>query len=98
MSDAGTTDAGTTDAGLDAGYDGGVSDAGCAAVMPCTERINACGMKCGCIGQYNPTTMMVEMVPYCDSDIGNPCSLGCFNPKEADGGRQYMGGTPVCLC
>lgn len=97
----GGVDAGKTDAGTDAGYDAGTdagTDAGCTATMPCTERINACGMNCGCIGQYNSTTMMVEMVPYCDPDIGNPCPLSCFNPREADGGRQYMNGNPVCFC
>ena len=107
--DAGKPDAGRTDAGTDAGYDAGVDagtdagtmDAGCTAVMPCTERINACGMKCGCISEYNPVTMAFEMRPYCDPDVGNPCPLGCFNPKEADGGRQYTdwdAGTPVCFC
>jgi hypothetical protein len=102
--DAGKTDAGKTDAGTDAGYDAGTdagTDAGCTATMPCTERINACGMKCGCIGQYNPNTMMIDMVPYCDPDIGNPCALGCFNPKKPDGGREYQdedAGIYQCLC
>lgn len=101
--DAGQMDAGKSDAGTDAGYDAGTDggvDAGCTAVMPCTPRLNACGMNCGCIQEYNPTTMMFEMVAYCDPDIGNPCPLSCFNPKEADGGRQYQGdsGTPVCFC
>ena len=36
----------------------------------------------------------------CDEDIGNPCPVCCFNPREDDGGRQYDpdGGPPVCYC
>ena len=104
-SDAGKTDAGTDagyDAGsADAGVDAGVSDAGCTPTLPCTERLNACGQKCGCVQEYNPATMMLEQVPYCDPDIGNPCSLGCFNPKLPDGGREYQdydAGIPQCFC
>jgi hypothetical protein len=91
----GGTDAGRTDAG----YDAGVSDGGCTAVTPCTERLNACGLKCGCIGDFLPDGGFT-MVPYCDPDIGNPCPLGCFNPKEADGGRRTRddAGNPLCFC
>jgi len=45
--------------------------------------------------------MMFERQPYCDPDKGNPCMLGCFNPKTADGGREYEdedAGVFRCLC
>src|SRR5207253_1666576 len=77
--DAGYDDAGVDaghDAGTDAGYDAGY-DAGTDAGLDCTERIVDGGQKCGCITQYNPNTMMLEPVPYCDPDVGNPCPLGC---------------------
>jgi len=89
-------DAGT-DAGTDAGYDAGTTDAG----LDCTERIVDGGQKCGCLQQYNPSTMMFEPFGYCDPDVGNPCPLGCANPKKPDGGREYQdedAGIPQCLC
>ncbi|MBL8958196.1 MAG: hypothetical protein JNK82_45910 [Myxococcaceae bacterium] len=111
--DAGSHDAGTgTDAGTDAGYDAGVNDAGvsdagtndsgpadagCLPTGSCTPYVNACGMNCGCIGMLTPDAGF-QMGGYCDPDIGNPCPLSCWNPKEPDGGRQYMNGQPVCLC
>lgn len=67
-------------------------DAGCM-----TPAVNDAGMRCECVTMYdamgNPSR-----APYCDPDIGNPCSLGCFNPREADGGRQYTDAGPVCFC
>jgi hypothetical protein len=53
------------------------------------------GRRCGCVS--GPGSSLMQ---YCDSDLGNPCMLGCFNPKEPDGGRQYFddAGTPVCWC
>ncbi|MBK7858809.1 MAG: hypothetical protein IPJ65_09355 [Archangiaceae bacterium] len=85
-------DAGRTDAGTDAGY-----DAGCAPNGSCTLYVNACGMNCGCLSSIAGDGGL-NMLPYCDPDIGNPCALGCFNPKEADGGRVYNGPQPACLC
>lgn len=97
--DSGTADAGRVDAGFDGGYDAGMRDGGSTdGGDPCVTHFNAAGQTCGCLTEYNPADGGFVKVPYCDSDIGNPCPLGCFNPKEADGGRQYMGTTPVCFC
>jgi hypothetical protein len=96
----GGADAGTTDAGTDAGYDGGSdggTDGGCGPSTSCTLHVDACGRNCGCLNDFLPDGGFA-MVPYCDPDVGNPCALGCYNPPEADGGRQYMGGNPVCFC
>ena len=51
-------------------------------------------MRCACLD----TSGKGVETAYCDPDIGNPCAIGCFNAKEADGGRQYMGTEPVCFC
>ncbi|MBK7858810.1 MAG: hypothetical protein IPJ65_09360 [Archangiaceae bacterium] len=71
--------------------------AGCPGEQPCmTPAVNDAGMRCGCLDMYDGTKFSKQ--PYCDSDIGNPCALGCFNPREADGGRSYDGPDPVCFC
>ncbi len=70
----------------------------CPGEQPCsTPDVNDAGMRCACVDTYGSDGKFHKM-PYCDPDIGNPCSLGCFNPKLADGGREYMDGNPVCFC
>jgi hypothetical protein len=66
---------------------------------PCeVPSVNDAGMRCECRDTYGADGKFHKM-PYCDSDIGNPCSIGCYNPREADGGRQYTdAGEPVCFC
>ncbi len=68
------------------------------AEKPCeTPPVNDAGMRCACVDRLGANDQ-IQKTLYCDPDIGNPCMIGCFNPKEADGGRQYMGGEPVCFC
>lgn len=77
-----------------------VTATACPGEQPCSvPAVNDAGMRCACVDTYNSNGQFVKM-PYCDPDIGNPCSLGCFNPKLADGGREYAddAGTPVCFC
>jgi hypothetical protein len=79
--------------------DGG-SDAGSDAGNPCPDvPLNDAGMRCECVTEY-PGSGAPYKRQYCDADIGNPCPIGCFNPREADGGRKYEGdaGDPVCFC
>jgi hypothetical protein len=84
------------DAGFDAGDDGGMRDGGCMPTGICTPYVNACGENCGCLHSLMPDA---GEIPYCDPDIGNPCPLGCFNAKQADGGREYYdSGMAVCFC
>jgi hypothetical protein len=90
----GGTDAGT-DAGLDAGYDAGSTDAG----DLCARHFNDAGMQCGCVYDLLEDGGGLYLRPYCDPDVGNPCPLGCFNPKSSDGGRkEWDAGIPLCLC
>lgn len=71
----------------------------CPGETPCSvQSPNDAGMRCACLDTYNGNGQFVKM-PYCDPDIGNPCDIGCFNSKLADGGREYeSGGAPICFC
>ena len=72
--------------------------AGCPEAPCNVPDVNDAGMRCICRDTYVGNDKF-EKKPYCDPDIGNPCPIGCFNPKEADGGRQYEdAGVPVCFC
>ena len=73
--------------------------AGCSAPeAPCMQpSVNDAGMRCGCLPVLQSDNKLHDMA-YCDPDIGNPCDLGCANGREADGGRRYMDGHPVCFC
>jgi hypothetical protein len=71
---------------------------GCSEKPCMVQSPNDAGMRCGCIDTYSSNGQFVKM-PYCDPDLGNPCDLGCYNPRQADGGREYADAdTPVCLC
>ena len=78
-----------TDAGSDAGTD------------PCPHSdagYNDAGMRCVCEVGFSSTGP--SRFECCDPDLGNPCPVCCFNPREADGGRSYYpdSGTPLCFC
>ena len=68
--------------------------------QPCAVKSpNDAGMRCACLDEYDPMRDALVKKPYCDPDIGNPCTIGCFNSKLADGGREYdTAGNPVCFC
>jgi hypothetical protein len=109
-------DAGVPDAGSDAGYDAGMNDGGdlgpCpnsspGTPVPGSSVTLASGVRCECESFFYADGGPGEC---CDTDIGNPCPICCFNPMDADGGREYSlpdGGTaygytdagfPVCYC
>jgi hypothetical protein len=113
------------DAGVDAGYDAGVPDGGPDAGMNDGGDLGPCpfsspgnpipgssvtldgGVRCACESFFYPDAGPGEC---CDTDVGNPCPICCFNPMDTDGGREYYlddggvafgytdAGTPVCYC
>jgi hypothetical protein len=114
LTDAGS-DAGR-DAGADAGYDAGMPDAGdlgpCPNSSPGTpmpaSSVDDAGVRCECEPFFQIDGGFGEC---CDEDIGNPCGICCYNPKDADAGREYYlddggyvyshdtdAGQPVCFC
>ena len=57
---------------------------------------NDSGFRCICEENQVGSPRFFEC---CDPDIGNPCPVCCYNPREADGGRSYRSDqTPVCYC
>jgi hypothetical protein len=99
-------DGGHNDGGFDAGYDAGVPDSGvpdgghrdAGDLGPCPisspgNPMNATftedsGVRCECVPFFQMDGGFGEC---CDEDIGNPCGICCYNPKDADGGRAYYG-------
>ncbi|MFT3835861.1 MAG: hypothetical protein QM723_02555 [Myxococcaceae bacterium] len=57
-------------------------------------------VRCTCEAYMDAPAMPIKYMECCDSDIGNPCGICCYNPRDADGGRMYEpdSGTPVCYC
>lgn len=110
--DAGRVDGGVdggVDAGVDAGYDAGV-DAGhedpCPVSSPGNPQPGAvavtdAGWRCECqTGDIlNTDDGGYVFHECCDTDVGNPCPICCFNNREEDGGRMYYADAgPVCFC
>jgi hypothetical protein len=87
------------DAGSDGGHDSGTPDSGTDGGCPHPDTGNDMTVRCTCEVEYFPDggTGFVEC---CDPDIGNPCPICCFNPRDGDGGRMYYpdSGTAVCYC
>jgi len=92
--DAGS-DAGTDSGMPDSGVDGGLPDSGC----PHPPTTDDAGVRCDCEVTYLPDGD-AGWFECCDTDVGNPCPICCYNPRDADGGRMYYadGGPPVCYC
>jgi hypothetical protein len=96
MSDAGD-DAGR-DGGYDAGLDGGADGGPCPHSQLGQPTIDDAGVRCVCEVDYLEDGGHA-LFECCDPDVGNPCPVCCFNPRESDGGRRYDPfGTPVCYC
>jgi hypothetical protein len=76
------------------------SDGGDAGSCPHPDTGDAGTVRCVCEANMDMPGGPITYTECCDQDIGNPCGICCYNPRDADGGRQYYpdSGIPVCYC